>query len=130
MNAPHINSLSYSELLGQEIRCVITDDNEDFIRTYCGLIPDVVARSIWRVRRLAPTKVVMVYADLVRELALCAEQIGGFKDNKIASICVNIRLHRRLDQLMTSRAKHQEESPVVTEPKPTKPKFNPVRKVA
>ncbi|WP_309396149.1 hypothetical protein [Cerasicoccus maritimus] len=97
------SSLSYSELFDAEMRLIVTYENEDFLRRFAQLIPEVISRSSWRVRKLEPTMFIRLYAALAHELAMCQEKFGDYRDCSIASICISLRLQRRLEQILRPR---------------------------
>ncbi|WP_309381743.1 hypothetical protein [Cerasicoccus frondis] len=130
----HTNDASqtYTNLLDAEMRLIVNAENEDFIRTYCHLITEVITRSFWRVRRLEPTQFVRLYAELCQELAVCAHTLGYYSDKTIAGICISLRLQKRLNRVLMPHKRTQREKikPKSVDEPPAKPAFTKVRYVA
>lgn len=126
----HINQ-SYSELLDAEMRLIVTHENEDFLREFCQLIPEVISRSAWRVRKLEPLVFIRLYSALTQELAMCQTSFGGYRDRSIASICISLRLQRRLEQVLRPHAfRHKKPAGPKLDMPRSKPQFNRPRYVA
>lgn len=120
----------FIEVLEAEIRSVITDENTEFIRQYCGIIPDVMRRSYSRVRRLSPTQLMRLYGELAFELALSEEEHSKSKDPEITAICINLRLQRRLDHVFSQSAHEQTRLTASAKPKFRKPRARVAQAVA
>ncbi|WP_269542374.1 hypothetical protein [Cerasicoccus fimbriatus] len=100
MNIEPEYNLNYSQVLETEIRLILSDENEDFIRKNCRLIPEVIERSSWRVRRLDTMQFLRLYTGMVHELALCSNTLGHIRDETIAGICISLRLQRCMNRIL------------------------------
>jgi len=83
-----------SEILDREINAAVTTDNEPFVRRYGKLIPEVFERFRIGSRNRSTPEIAKLYAQLVRELANCAEQYGSYVDSDVAAVCIRLRLQR------------------------------------
>lgn len=140
MNQPNAinqeNIESITDFFAAEIRSIITDDNEDFLFANAAVIPQVLARFHWRIRRLSPARLMRLYGELVFELALCESELGHYRDPGILQICLGLRLQRRLNEFLSPKPPEVEAPAPTTPKKPVnktngrKPKFRPARCVA